>query len=308
MNMKTTPDIPPPAGGATPPPPAAPARGDFRTLERLRVRWAEIDAQQIVFNGHYLMYVDTAVAGYWRAMALPYAATMAQLGGDLYVRRASLDYAASARYDDVLDAGVRCVGIGTTSLRFAAAVFRGAQALVTGELVYVWADPAVQRPQPVPAALREAFAAFEAGQPMVDVCLGGWADLGGDAAALRTEVFVGEQCVSPELEWDGEDAAAVHALARNRLGLAVATGRLLQPSPGVARIGRMAVHRGARGGGVGRLVLDALLQAARARGDRTAVLHAQCTALDLYARAGFTARGAVFEEAGIAHVEMALAL
>ncbi|MEO8060823.1 MAG: 4-hydroxybenzoyl-CoA thioesterase, partial [Burkholderiales bacterium] len=42
-------------------------RTDFRFSERLRVRWAEIDAQKIVFNGHYLMYFDTAVAGYWRA-------------------------------------------------------------------------------------------------------------------------------------------------------------------------------------------------------------------------------------------------
>ena len=46
---------------------------DFRFLERLRVRWAEIDAQKIVFNSHYLMYFDTAVAGYWRALAMPYA-------------------------------------------------------------------------------------------------------------------------------------------------------------------------------------------------------------------------------------------
>ena len=51
-------------------------RSDFRFFDRLRVRWAEIDAQKIVFNGHYLMYFDIAVAGYWRALALPYAQTM----------------------------------------------------------------------------------------------------------------------------------------------------------------------------------------------------------------------------------------
>ena len=74
-------------------------RTDFRFFDRLRVRWAEIDAQQIVFNGHYLMYFDTAVAGYWRALAMPYAPTMAQLGGDLFVRKATVEYEASARYD-----------------------------------------------------------------------------------------------------------------------------------------------------------------------------------------------------------------
>ena len=281
-------------------------RSHFRFLERLRVRWAEVDMQKIVFNGHYLMYIDTAVATWWRVAALPYDATMAQLGGDLFVRHAALDYAASARYDDVLHAGVRWLGAGVSSLRFEAAVFRGEQALVTGSLVYVYADPAVQRPLPVPTALRDAFAAFEAGEPMVEVCLGDWEALGAAASGLRKDVFIDEQGVPADLEWDGEDAAAVHALARNRLGLAVGTGRLLQPAPGVARIGRMAVHRGARGGGVGRQVLDALVRAAQDRGDHSVVLHAQCTALDFYKRAGFVPRGEAFEEAGIAHVEMVL--
>ena len=58
----------------------------FRFHEPLRVRWAEIDAQAIVFNAHYLMYIDTAIAGYWRALGVPYVEAMQQLGGDLYVR------------------------------------------------------------------------------------------------------------------------------------------------------------------------------------------------------------------------------
>ena len=70
-------------------------RTDFRHLESLRVRWAEIDAQGIVFNGHYLTYLDTAISGYWRALAIPYHDTMKSLGGDLYVRRATLDYRGS---------------------------------------------------------------------------------------------------------------------------------------------------------------------------------------------------------------------
>jgi YbgC/YbaW family acyl-CoA thioester hydrolase len=73
-------------------------RSDFRFFERLRVRWAEVDMQSIVFNGHYLMYFDTAVAGYWRALAIPYHETMEYLGGDFYVRKSTLEYEASARY------------------------------------------------------------------------------------------------------------------------------------------------------------------------------------------------------------------
>ena len=67
----------------------------------------------------------------------------------------------------------------------------------------------------------------------------------------------------------------------------------------------MAVAAGIRGGGIGRRLLDALLDASRGRGDREAMLHAQCSAVAFYERAGFVARGPVFEEAGIAHVEMA---
>ena len=59
-------------------------RAEFRHFDRLRVRWVEVDMQKIVFNGHYLMYFDTAVAGYWRALALPYHDTMQQLQGDLF--------------------------------------------------------------------------------------------------------------------------------------------------------------------------------------------------------------------------------
>src|SRR5947208_10339976 len=106
---------------------------DFRFFERLRVRWAEIDAQQIVFNGHYLMYFDTAIAGYWRALAMPYAATMQALGGDMFVRKATLEYVGSALYDDVLEIGVRCARIGNSSLTFVAGAFRSAQLLVSGE-------------------------------------------------------------------------------------------------------------------------------------------------------------------------------
>jgi YbgC/YbaW family acyl-CoA thioester hydrolase len=71
-------------------------RTEFRFLDRQRVRWAEVDMQKIVFNGHYLMYFDTAVAGYWRALAMPYAATMAYPGGDLFVREATVEYEGSA--------------------------------------------------------------------------------------------------------------------------------------------------------------------------------------------------------------------
>ena len=283
-------------------------RRDFRFLERLRVRWAEIDAQHIVFNGHYLMYFDTAVAGYWRALALPYHETMQSLDGDLFVRKAEVEYRASARYDEVLDIGVRCARIGRSSILFEGAVFRREQLLVTGQLTYVFADPKGSGSRPVPDALREVFDRFEQGGRMVDVRVGNWAALQADAQPIRTTVFVGEQGIPPEMEWDDGDQSALHAVAYNALGMALGTGRLLEHVPGVAKIGRMAVLPAVRSSGVGRAVLDALVDAARRRGDREALLHAQIEAAPFYERAGFVRRGETFEEAGIVHVEMIRAL
>ena len=93
-----------------------------------------------------------------------------------------------------------------------------------------------------------------------------------------------------------------------RLGIPVATGRLLQHAPSIGRIGRMAVNRGLRGSRFGKDVLMGLVDAARQRGDTEVLLHAQCSAEGFYTRLGFVARGAVFEEAGIQHIEMVLPL
>ena len=279
-------------------------RQDFRFAHRLRVRWVEVDMQQIVFNGHYLMYFDTAVTDYWRSLAMPYAATMHQLGGDLYVKKASVEYHASAEMDDFLEVCMRCDRIGNSSMTFVGAIFRGDELLITSELVYVYADPVAKKSQAIPPALRELLESYERGEDMVQLHLGSWQDLQKLASPLRTEVFVDEQKVPAEMEWDEADHTALHAVAVNRMGMALATGRLLVHAPGVARIGRMAVKKPMRGSDLGARVLHALMDAARARGDRQVVLHAQCSAEGFYKRAGFAPHGEVFEEAGIAHIEM----
>jgi YbgC/YbaW family acyl-CoA thioester hydrolase len=280
-------------------------RQDFRFFHRLRVRWAEVDMQKIVFNAHYLMYVDTAIAEYWRVLALPYEEAMQQLDGDLYVKKATVEFHASARMDDRLEIGMRCARVGNSSILFESGIFRGDELLITCELVYVFANPQTQKSKPVPAPLRDVLTGYEAGEPMVQLRTAGWSELGEAAQRIRTEVFVEEQRIPAELEWDEADATAIHVVAFNRLGQGVATGRLLQQAPGVARIGRMAVNRMLRGSGVGRQVLQALMDAAARRGDREAVLHAQRSAAEFYLGMGFEPRGAEFEEAGIAHIEMA---
>jgi YbgC/YbaW family acyl-CoA thioester hydrolase len=239
-------------------------RTDFRYFERLRVRWAEIDAQQIVFNGHYLMYFDTAIAGYWRALAMPYHETMTALGGDMFVRKATLEYLGSAVYDDVLDVGMRCARVGNSSILFQAGAFRQEQLLVSGELVYVFADPKVKQALPVPPPLRALFESFEAGEPMVEVRVGSWRELEAAARPIRNEVFIGEQKIPAEMEWDDADPDAVHAVAFNRMGRALGTGRMLEHVPGTAKIGRMAVAACAAGRGT-------VLRARRLRAPRTGV-------------------------------------
>lgn len=279
-------------------------RADFRFFHRLRVRWAEVDMQKIVFNAHYLMYFDTAIADYWRALGLPYQESMEQLEGDLYVVKATVEFHASARVDDQIEVAMKCNHINNSSLTFTGAIFRGDDHLITGEIIYVFADPATQKSRPVPAVLRDILSGYEAGEAVTEVRVGDWSTLGADAQRLRTAVFVEEQRIPKELEWDAADATAVHAVAYNRLGRPLATGRLLAHEPGTSKIGRMAVDRTLRGGRLGRDVLQALTETARERGDAEVVLHAQRSAEGFYARLGYTVLGEPFEEANIPHVTM----
>ncbi len=281
-----------------------PTRQQFRFAHRLRVRWAEVDMQKIVFNAHYLMYFDTAISDYWRALALPYEATYLALQGDLYVKKATLEFHASARLDDQLDVALKCERIGNASMLFQGAIFRGEEHLISCELIYVFADPVTQSSRPVPASLRDILLGYEAGQTMFEVAVGDWQTLGEGARTLRQEVFVQEQRIPVEMEQDALDETALHVLVRNRLGLSVATGRLLQPTPGVGQIGRLVVNRVLRGSKLGRVALQTLLAAAAQRGDFEVMLHAQSSAQGFYAAQGFAVRGEPFTEAGISHIEM----
>lgn len=283
-------------------------RTDFRFFHRLRVRWAEIDMQKIVFNGHYLTYLDTAVTAYWSKVALPYESAFHLLGGELYVKKATLEYHASALMDDDLSIGMKCSKMGKSSMVFEAGIFRGDKLLISGELIYVFADPKTQSSKPIPEVLRHILLIYEAGESVVDIKTGSWTELKALASPLRYEVFVQEQEIDPELEWDTADETAVHALVINKLGQAVATGRLLQPQSQVAQIGRMAVNKALRGGSLGRLVVSTLIEKARLRGDREVLLHAQCSAEGFYRRLGFTAHGDIFQDAGIDHIEMRMNL
>lgn len=281
----------------------------FRFQLGLRVRWAEVDMQKIVFNGHYLMYVDTAMAGYWRALGLDYAPAMARWQGDLFVKKATLEYHAAAEYDDELTVGLRCGGIGRSSIRFEAQVSRGHERLVSGELVYVFAHPELRQSRALPEAFRAILEGYEAGESMLKIECGAWSDLSARCSALRDEVFVREQQIPLLMAMDESDTGALHVLASNRVGEGVGTGRL-SPADGngISQIGRMAVRRPLRGGGCGTAMLHALLDMAKQRGDSAVRLDAQASAMGFYARHGFRPEGEPFEAAGRLHQRMVHAL
>lgn len=134
----------------------------------------------------------------------------------------------------------------------------------------------------------------------VHLTLGDWAAQHQAARRVRDIVFVQEQGVPVELEWDDMDAVSVHAVAYDEAGRAVGTGRLLPDG----HIGRMAVVPAARGKGIGSAILQALMQHAQQRGDKLLVLHAQTHAAGFYVRHGFAMQGEEFMEAGIPHLKM----
>ena len=115
---------------------------------------------------------------------------------------------------------------------------------------------------------------------------------GGEARELSFEVVGAQGDVVQRLTPTREEATDA------------ATGRLLPSQDGQARLGRMAVHRAMRGAGCGRQVLLALMDAARQRGDRSVLLHAQAGAEPFYSAAGYVRAGEPFDEVGIPHITM----
>lgn len=130
--------------------------------------------------------------------------------------------------------------------------------------------------------------------------LGDWGRLEALAAPLRRRVFIEEQGVPEDLEWDEADAAALHALARLSDGTPVGTARMLANG----QIGRMAVRADWRRRGIGAVLLQALLKAAAERGQDTVWLNAQLQAQPFYRHHGFHAIGPIFDDAGIPHRRM----
>ncbi len=124
----------------------------------LRVRWAETDPQGVVFNGHYLTYLDVAVTEFMRVAGLTYPERLEELGVDMLLVRSEVDYRGPARFDDELTLRVSDAFAGNTSFTLLIDILRGDELLAAGKLVYVTVGTADGEPVPVPGLMRDRLA------------------------------------------------------------------------------------------------------------------------------------------------------
>lgn len=136
------------------------ARSDFSFIHPLRVRWAECDAQGVVFNVNYFLYFDVAMTEWLRALGYQGDKTV-----EFFTVRAEADYRSSARFDDMVDVAIRCTRLGEKSMTLRLAIFRGEDLLTEGALTYVHADRHTQESSPLPADFVDRVVAFEKTPP-----------------------------------------------------------------------------------------------------------------------------------------------
>jgi acyl-CoA thioester hydrolase len=146
------------------------ARADFPFACLFRVRYSEIDGQQIVFNAHYLTWFDTALAEYFRHLGVVYGTARDDgVEIDFHTVRNVIDYHAPVRFDEVIAVGIRPGRIGRSSIAFELAIFvRGDDAAprATGEVVWVCAGVGDHASKPIPDDLRARFEAQRTASPI----------------------------------------------------------------------------------------------------------------------------------------------
>ena len=136
------------------------AISDFTFFHPLRVRWAECDAQGIVFNVNYFLYFDVAMTEYLRAMGVEGASML-----EFFTVRAEADYRGSAQFDEEIEIGVRAARLGRTSMTFEMIIVRGGEVLTEGAMTYVNTEKDTKTPCPLPEAFTATILDFEKTAP-----------------------------------------------------------------------------------------------------------------------------------------------
>ncbi len=141
-------------------------RSDFSFIHTLRVRWAEVDRQDVVFNPHYFMYFDTTVAEYWRAIEFAYPRDLVErFGTDMFAVKATADYHGSAAYEDEIEVGCRVGRFGRSSMQILFGIWRGTDHLTSGELIYVNVDVKTRKSTPWPQLFIDKVMRYERTPP-----------------------------------------------------------------------------------------------------------------------------------------------
>jgi acyl-CoA thioester hydrolase len=140
-------------------------RKDFRFFNTFRVRYAEIDGQGIVFNAHYMNYAEISLTEYLRHLGLDYVSLVQEGKMDMALVKSTLEFKASAYFDELLDVGVRVTGIGSTSFTVMFEMYRNEseEMILKANNVYVNYNVRERRADSVPDFFRRVVAQFEGG-------------------------------------------------------------------------------------------------------------------------------------------------
>ena len=143
------------------------SKEEFKFSFKLRVRWGECDAQGIVFNAQYMNYIEVAQAEYFRNLGMPHYGEEVRKRFDLATVKATIEYLAPARVDDLLDIFTRVSRLGNSSVTFSTEMYvDGADTVCNqSEMIYANFDAATGAPRRIPDDIRAIVQAFESGQP-----------------------------------------------------------------------------------------------------------------------------------------------
>ncbi len=139
---------------------------DYPVRHRFRVRYAEVDAQAVVFNAHYLTYFDTAINEAFRSHAIDWLAKVQDSGCDVQLVKSLVEYKAPLHFDEEIEVCARIGRLGSSSISWHLAIFgtkkeQNTDLRATGEIVWVYANLAEKRSQPLPAWLRNIVSALQ---------------------------------------------------------------------------------------------------------------------------------------------------
>ena len=142
------------------------SKEEFKFSFKLRVRWGECDAQGIVFNAQYMNYIEVAQAEYFRNLGMPHYKEEVRKRFDLATVKATIEYLAPARVDDLLDIFTRVSRLGNSSITFSTEMYvDGADTVCNqAEMIYANFDADMGAPRRIPDDIRATIQAFETGQ------------------------------------------------------------------------------------------------------------------------------------------------